>query len=79
MKTIKTGSTLARRAHEEQGIVLIGVLLLLVIVSASTAALAVSGRTDIAISRNHEMATQAQVAAEGGLNHALDVTLTFLG
>ena len=79
MKTIKTGSTLARRAHEEQGIVLIGVLLLLVIVSASTAALAVSGRTDIAISRNHEMAAQAQVAAEGGLNHALDVTLTFLG
>ena len=79
MNTMTTGSTLAHRAHEEQGIALIGVLLLLVIVSASTAALAVSGRTDIAISRNHEMATQAQVAAEGGLNHALDVTLTFLG
>ena len=57
---------------------MIGVLLLLLIVSTSTAALAVSGRTDIAISRNHEMATQAQVAAEAGLNHAVDVTLTFL-
>ena len=74
-----TGSTVTRRAHEEQGIALIGVLLLLVIVSASTAALAVSGRTDIAISRNHEMATQAQLAAEAGLNHALDVTMAFLG
>ena len=79
MNTMTTGSTLARRAHPEQGIALIGVLLLLVIISASTAALAVSGRTEIAISRNHEMAAQAQVAAEAGLNHALDVTLTFLG
>ena len=76
---MRAGSTLARRAHEEQGIALIGVLLLLVIISASTAALAVSGRTEIAISRNHEMATQAQVAAEAGLNHALDVTVAFLG
>ena len=74
-----TGLTVARRAHEDQGIALIGVLLLLLIVSASTAALAVSGRTDIAISQNHEMATQAQVAAEAGLNHALDVTMAFLG
>ena len=57
---------------------MIGVLLLLVIISASTAALTVSGRTEIAISRNHEMAAQAQVAAEAGLNHAVDVTLTFL-
>ena len=74
-----TDSTVARRAHEDQGIALIGVLLLLVIVSASSAALAVSGRTDIAISRNHEMATQAQVTAEAGLNHALVVTLAVLG
>ena len=73
-----TGSTLARRAHPEQGIALIGVLLLLVIITASTAALAVSGRTEIAISRNHAMATQAQVAAESGLNHAVDVALTSL-
>ena len=57
---------------------MIGVLLLLVIISASTAALTVSGRTEIAISRNYEMATQAQVAAESGLNHALDVALTSL-
>ena len=57
---------------------MIGVLLLLVIISASTAALTVSGRTEIAISRNHEMATQAQVAAEAGLNHAVDVALTSL-
>ena len=57
---------------------MIGVLLLLVIVSASTAALVVSGRTDIAISQNHEMATQAQVAAEAGLNHAVDVAFTSL-
>ena len=57
---------------------MIGVLLLLVIISASTAALTVSGRTEIAISRNHEMAAQAQVAAEAGLNHAVDVTLTSL-
>ena len=57
---------------------MIGVLLLLVIVSTSTAALVVSGRTEIAISQNHEMATQAQVAAEAGLNHAVDVVLTSL-
>ena len=75
---MRTGSTLARRTHPERGIALIGVLLLLVIISASTAALTVSGRTEIAISRNYEMATQAQVAAESGLNHALDVALTSL-
>ena len=57
---------------------MIGVLLLLLIVSTSTAALVVSGRTEIAISQNHEMATQAQVAAEAGLNHAVDVVLTSL-
>ena len=57
---------------------MIGVLLLLAIVTASTTALVVSGRTEIAISQNHEMATQAQVAAEAGLNHALDVALTSL-
>ena len=57
---------------------MIGVLLLLVIVSTSTAALVVSGRTEVAISQNHEMATQAQVAAEAGLNHAVDVVLTSL-
>ena len=73
-----TGSTVARRAHLEQGIALIGVLLLLLIVSVTTVALAVSGRSEIAISRNREMATQAQVAAESGLNHAVDLTLTVL-
>ena len=78
MNTMTTGSTPARRAHPEQGIALIGVLLLLVIVTTTTAALAVSGRTEIAISRNHEVATQAQVAAESGLNHAVDVALTSL-
>ena len=78
VNTMTTGSTPARRAHPEQGIALIGVLLLLVIITASTAALAVSGRTEIAISRNHEMAAQAQVAAEAGLNHAVDVALTSL-
>ena len=78
MNPMRTGSTLARRAHEDQGIALIGVLLLLVIVSTSTAALVVSGRTEIAISQNHEMATQAQVAAEAGLNHAVDVAFTSL-
>ncbi len=78
VNTMTTGSTPARPAHPEQGIALIGVLLLLVIVTTTTAALAVSGRTEIAISRNHEMATQAQVAAESGLNHAVDVTHTSL-
>ena len=57
---------------------MIGVLLLLAIVSTSTAALIVSGQTEVAISQNHEMAAQAQVAAEAGLNHAVDVALTSL-
>ena len=78
MTIMRPGSTVARRAHEEQGIALIGVLVLLAIVIASTAALVVSGQTEVAISQNHEMAAQAQVAAEAGLNHAVDVALTSL-
>ena len=78
MTIMRPGSTVARRAHEEQGIALIGVLVLLAIVIASTAALVVSEQTEVAISQNHEMAAQAQVAAEAGLNHAVDVALTSL-
>ena len=57
---------------------LISVLLLLLIVSAATAALAVSGQTEAIIASNYEMTVQAQAAAEAGVSHAVDVTATFL-
>jgi hypothetical protein len=57
---------------------LIMVLLSLVIVSALSAAMVASARTEFLIARNHESGAHAQVAAEAGLNHAIEITLTYL-
>ena len=64
-------STHERR--RERGSALIGVLLLLMRMSALVATLGVSGRTETLVARNHQSGAQAQAAAEAGLNHAVQV------
>ena len=54
------------------------VLLLLMLMSALGAALAVSGRTETLMARNHQSAAQARAAAEAGINHALPVVASHL-
>ena len=66
------------RVVSESGMVLIAVLLLLLIVSAATAALTISGQTELMIASNYEMAAQAQAAAEAGISHAVDLIQTEL-
>ena len=62
----------------ERGSALLGVLLLLMMVSALAAALGVSGQTETLISRNQRSAAQAQAAAEAGLNHAVELATTYI-
>ena len=62
----------------ERGSALLGVLLLLMTMSALAAAMSVNGHTETAISRNERSAAQAQVAAEAGLNHAVELATTFI-
>lgn len=62
----------------EHGMALIGVILLLMTMTALCAALAVSGNTETLIARNHQSAAEARAAAEAGLNHALEVTVANL-
>jgi hypothetical protein len=57
---------------------LIGVLLILILVSALCGALAVSGQTETQAASNQETAAQARAAAEAGLNHAITVALAQL-
>lgn len=59
----------------ERGAALIGVLLLLMMMSALAAAVGVSGRTETLVARNHQSAAQAKAAAEAGLNHAVQVVI----
>ena len=69
-------STIGRSG--ERGSALIGVLLLLMMMSALAAAMGVSGRTETLISRNQRSGAQAQVAAEAGLNHAVELAITYV-
>ena len=62
----------------ERGSALIGVLLLLMMMSALTAAFAVSGRTETLVVRNHQTAAEARAAAEAGLNHAVEIVLPWI-
>src|SRR5688572_17532617 len=62
----------------ERGSALIGVLLLLMMMSALAGALTVSGHTETLVARNHQTAAQARAAAEAGLNHATEVVLAWL-
>lgn len=62
----------------ERGSALVGVLLLLLMMSALAAALGVSGQTETLVARNHESLAQARASAEAGLNHAVQVTISYL-
>ena len=64
--------------HSERGSALISVLLLLMMMSALTAAFAVSGHTETLVVRNHQTAAQARAAAEAGLNYAAQQTIEWL-
>jgi hypothetical protein len=63
---------------DERGVALMGVLLMLMMMSALAAALGVSGHTETLVSRNHQSSTQARLAAEAGLNHAVEVVGTYI-
>ncbi len=65
-------------ATGERGSALVGVLLLLLMMSALAAALGVSGHTETLVARNHESLAQARASAEAGLNRAVQVTITYL-
>jgi type IV pilus assembly PilX-like protein len=62
----------------ERGSALIGVLLLLMMMSALVAALGVNGRTETLISRNQYSEAQAHAAAEAGLNHAVELATNYI-
>ncbi len=62
----------------ERGSALILVLFVLMMMSALTAALTVSGQTETLISRNQRSGAQAQAAAEAGLNHAVELATTYI-
>jgi hypothetical protein len=57
---------------------LIAVLILLMLVSALCTALTLGANTETFIARNHQGAAEARAAAEGGLNHAIQITITHL-
>lgn len=59
--------------RNERGSALVGVLLLLMLMSAVAAALAVNSQTETLIVRNALASGEAQMAAEAGLNHAVEV------
>ena len=67
-----------RAGTNERGSALVGVLLLLLMMSALAAALTVNGQTETLISRNQRSAVQARAAAEAGLNHAVEVATTYV-
>ena len=62
----------------ERGSALILVVLVLMMMSALTAALTVNGQTETLISRNQRAGAQAQAAAEAGLNHAVELATTYI-
>jgi hypothetical protein len=64
--------------QDDRGFALLSVLLLLMLITALTGALVVSGNTETFLARNHESAAQAEAAAEAGLNHGIQVVLTKL-
>ena len=62
----------------ERGVALVGVILLLLMMSALAAALGVSGQTETLVTRNHQALAQARASAEAGLNRAVQVTIDYL-
>ena len=63
---------------DQHGGVLLGVMLLTMLLTAISVTMSLSGQTELLIARTEESAVQAHAAAEAGLNHAVDVTLTHL-
>ena len=68
-----------RRSRNEDGSVLLGVMLLTVMMAAISVTMTLSGQTELLLARSDESAAQAYAAAEAGLNHAVDITLVHLG
>ena len=64
--------------NDERGGVLLGVMLLTMLLTAISVTMSLSGQTELLIARTDESAARAHAAAEAGLNHAVDVTLTYL-
>src|SRR5688572_21698108 len=62
----------------ERGSALIIVLLLLMMMSGLAGALAVGGNTETFIARNERSGVQAHAAAEAGLNHAVELAVTYI-
>jgi hypothetical protein len=68
----------ASHIRSEKGMALIGVLLMLILVSALCAALTVGAQTETMATNNQETAAEARAAAEAGLNHAMTVAINQL-
>src|SRR5262245_41731204 len=66
------------RLRNEQGMALIGVILLLILASGVCAALAVSGKTETMAAYNLDTSAQARAAAQAGLTAAVEATITYL-
>jgi hypothetical protein len=64
--------------REERGIALVSVLLLLMLMTALSGAIAVSARTEVLLARNRQNAGQAHAAAEAGLSHGVQVAVAKL-
>lgn len=60
--------------QDERGVALLMTLLVLIIVTTLAAGMTFSGRTEVLVSRNYETAAVAMGAAEGGVNHAVEIT-----
>src|SRR5919106_6600583 len=68
----------ACRERGERGSALIAVLLLLMMMTGLVAALALGSQTENYISRNQNSGAVAQAAAEAGLNHAVELAVTYI-
>ena len=65
-------------ARCEQGSILLGVMLLTMMMAAISLMMGLSGQTELLIARSDESTARAHAAAEAGLSHAVDVTLSYL-
>jgi hypothetical protein len=62
----------------ERGSALIAVLLLLMMMTALAGALSLGSQTETFVSRNQNSGARAQAAAEAGLNHAVELAVTYI-
>src|ERR687898_2575212 len=62
----------------ERGSALVAVLLLLMMMTGLVAALSVGSQTETYISRNENSGAMTQAAAEAGLNHAVELVVTYI-